>query len=96
MHVGNLSPHQSTHEDVGRIANGSGEGKDLPPLGVTPPAPAYRRTRYGLREVRDWSASSFEHDAVATDECKGSARRHCGVVLPAQPKGPARKPILRR
>src|SRR6266511_3789241 len=76
MHVGDLPADQATNEDIARAPNGTREPEDLVALRVAPPAPAYRSRRHGLREVGNWSASTFENDAVAADESEGGLGRH--------------------
>jgi hypothetical protein len=55
MNVGNLSTHQTAHEDLIAIAYGASCPEDCAPLFVPPPTAANRLSGYGFGQV--WSHS---------------------------------------
>ena len=64
VHVRDLSTHHAADKDVGRGPHRTRERKDLVPLRVSPPAPAYRTAGDKFRKNWHGSSCTFEHNAV--------------------------------
>jgi hypothetical protein len=59
MDVGNLSAHQTAHEDLIAISHGAGCPEDCASLLVSPPTAGYRLAGYGFGQSRSASMTSF-------------------------------------
>ena len=80
MHVGDLTPQETTDEDLIGVAHRTRKPKDLFALRVAPPAPPNGRTDDGLGEVGHGSVSALKHDTLTPDERQSSCGVHVGPV----------------